>query len=70
MITIIFIILKVTHIIHISWWWIILTILIDEESQLKILRRNRKNKAEDIYEDLEEEYKDNFSEDDVEELLE
>lgn len=31
MITLIFVILKVTHTIDISWWWAILTLILDND---------------------------------------
>ena len=40
MLTVLFIILKTTHVLHISWWWILLAMALDEEG-VRNLRSER-----------------------------
>ena len=43
MLTILFIILKITGLIYVSWWWVLIPIIIDEEAS----RRTRERKVQE-----------------------
>ncbi|PCI21271.1 hypothetical protein COB64_00105 [Candidatus Wolfebacteria bacterium] len=68
MFTIIFIILKIVGVVHISWWWILLAILIDEEISIGTIRKKKNEKKDESYVNLSEDLQ-NVTEDDIEEVL-
>lgn len=70
MLTFLFIVFKLTGIIHISWWWILIAMAFDEEGSRRYIESRKAEKAEETYSNLNEKYKGSYHEDDVMEILE
>jgi len=73
MLTILFIILKITGLIYVSWWWVLIPIIIDEEASRRTRERKvqeEKERKQASYSAMIKKYSNGFSEIDIIEILE